>query len=354
MSGVNRIRVAVAGASGYMGAELLRLLLVHPHVTLTAVTSERLAGEPLGAVYPHLRGLSDVTFHELDPAWLADRCDVAFLALPHMESQKAVPVLRGKGRKVIDLSADYRLRAAADYTTWYKTPHLDAAGLAEAVYGLPELHRKAIEKASLVASPGCYPVGAILATAPLVKNGLARLDGIVIDGKSGVTGAGAQGRKVDPMYLYTEANENVQAYGLAGHRHIAEMEQELSTLAGEPVRVSFTPHLLPLNRGLFTTASVPLATSMRTSDLVTVYREFYAGEPFVRVLGEGERPTTRAVVGSNFCDLTVVADPRTGRATCVSAIDNLGKGGSANGVQNLNVLFGWHERTGLSAPPVYP
>jgi N-acetyl-gamma-glutamyl-phosphate reductase len=180
------------------------------------------------------------------------------------------------------------------------------------------------------------------------------VDGIVIDGKSGVTGAGAQGRSVDPMYLYTEANENVQAYAIGTHRHTAEMEQELSALAGETVRVTFTPHLVPLNRGLFTTASVPLATSMRTADLLEVYREFYAGEPFVRVLAEGERPTTRAVVGSNFCDVTVVADPRTGRATCVSAIDNLGKGGSANGVQNLNVLFGWQERTGLSAPPVYP
>jgi N-acetyl-gamma-glutamyl-phosphate reductase len=354
VAAVGTIRIAVAGASGYMGAELLRLLLVHPHVTLAGVTSERLAGEPLGKVYPHLRGLSDVTFHELDPEWLASVCDLAFLALPHMESQRVVPVLRARARKVIDLSADYRLRDAADYTIWYKTPHIDPAGLAEAVYGLPELHRKAIEKASLVASPGCYPVGAILAVAPLVKNGLARLDGIVIDGKSGVTGAGAQGRKVDPMYLYTEANENVQAYGIASHRHTAEMEQELAALAGETVRVSFTPHLIPLNRGLFTTASVPLATSMTTGDLVNVYRQFYAGEPFVRVLAEGERPTTRAVVGSNYCDLTVVADPRTGRATCVSAIDNLGKGGSANGVQNLNVLYGWHERTGLGAPPVYP
>ena len=354
MGGVSTIRVAVAGASGYMGAELLRLLLVHPHVSLVGVTSERLAGQPLAKVYPHLRGLADLTFHELDPEWFASVCDVAFLALPHMESQKAVPVLRARGRKVIDLSADYRLHDARDYATWYKTPHVDAAGLAEAVYGLPELHRKAIEKASLVASPGCYPAGAILATAPLVKNGLARLDGIVIDGKSGVSGAGAQGRNVDPMYLYTEANENVQAYAIAGHRHTAEMEQELSALAGETVRVSFTPHLVPLNRGLFTTASVPLTTSMRTAELLDVYREFYAGEPFVRVLGEGERPTTRAVVGSNFCDVTVVADPRTGRATCVSAIDNLGKGGSANGVQNLNVLFGWHERTGLAAPPVYP
>jgi N-acetyl-gamma-glutamyl-phosphate reductase len=156
------------------------------------------------------------------------------------------------------------------------------------------------------------------------------------------------------MYLFTEANENVQAYGLDGHRHTAEMEQELSALAGEPLRVAFTPHLVPLNRGLFTTASVPLATTASTADLLEVYREFYAGEPFVRVLAHGERPTTRGVLGSNYCDLTVVADPRTGRAVCVSAIDNLGKGGSANGIQNLNILFGWSERTGLEAPPVYP
>jgi N-acetyl-gamma-glutamyl-phosphate reductase len=338
-----------------MGAELLRLLTVHPKIQLTAVTSERLAGERLDKVYPHLRGLSSLVFQEVDAERLAEEVEIVFLALPHMESQRAVPILRRLGRKVVDLSADYRLRDASLYGTWYKAPHVDAAGLAEAVYGLPELHRKAIAQAGLVASPGCYAMGSILATAPLLKSGLGSREGIVIDGKSGVSGAGAQGRKVDPMYLYTEANENVQAYSIGGlHRHTAEMEQELSALAGGTVRVSFTPHLLPLTRGLFTTASVPLATSLHTADLVNVYREFYAGEPFVRVLGDGERPTTRAVAGSNFCDVTVVADARTGRAVCVSAIDNLGKGGSANGVQNLNILFGWHERTGLEAPPVYP
>ena len=348
------VRVAVAGASGYMGAELLRLLSVHPKVTLTGVTSDRLAGEPLGKAYPHLRGLTELRFHDLDAAWLTEVADVVFLALPHMESQKLMPVLRQRGRKAVDLSADYRLHDPNDYVTWYKAPHIDLPGLGEAVYGLPELHRKAIATAALIASPGCYPAGAILATAPLFRAGLARLDGIVIDGKSGVSGAGAQGRKIDPMYLYTEANENVQAYAIAGHRHTAEMEQELSALAGAPLRVSFTPHLLPLNRGLFTTASVPLASAASTARLLDVYREFYAGEPFVRVLDEGERPATRAVVGSNYCDLTVVADTRTGRAVCVSAIDNLGKGGSANGVQNLNVMMGWSERTGLEAPPVYP
>ena len=348
------VRVAVAGASGYMGAELLRLLTIHPKIQLAAVTSERLAGERLDKMYPHLRGLSSLVFQEVDAERLAEEAEVVFLALPHMESQRAVPILRRLGRKVVDLSADYRLRDASLYGTWYKAPHVDAAGLAEAVYGLPELHRKAIAAAGLIASPGCYPMGSILATAPLLKSGLGSREGIVIDGKSGVTGAGAQGRKADAMYLFTEANENVQAYGLATHRHTPEIEQELSALAGRPVVVSFTPHLVPLNRGLFTTASVPLTKPAATAELVGLYREFYAGEPFVRVLDEGQRPTTRSVVGSNYCDVTVVADPRTQRAVCVSALDNLGKGGSANGIQSLNIMMGWDERTGLDAPPVYP
>ena len=351
---MTRIRAVVAGASGYIGAELIRVLLRHPHVDLVGVTSERLAGERLDRSYPHLRGLTDLAFHGLDPEWMAEVAEVAFLALPHMESQRVVPVLRARGRRTIDLSADYRLHDAADYVTWYRAPHQNPAGLAEAVYGLPELHRKAIAGAGLVAVPGCYPAGAILATAPLLKAGLARADGIVIDGKSGVTGAGAQGRAIDPMYLYTEANENVQAYAIGSHRHTAEMEQELTALRGEPVRVSFTPHLLPLNRGLFTTASVPLARPASSDDLAALYREFYAGEPFVRVAEDGGRPATRAVLGSNFCDVAVVADPRTQRAICVSAIDNLGKGGSANGVQNLNTMMGWDERTGLESSPVYP
>jgi N-acetyl-gamma-glutamyl-phosphate reductase len=348
------IRVAVAGASGYIGAELIRLLLRHPRVELTAVTSERLAGERLDRAYAHLRGLTNLVLHELDADWLAGAADLTMLALPHLESQRVVPVLRRHGRRAIDLSADYRLHDAHDYVTWYKAPHVDPAGLAEAVYGMPELHRKAIGGAPLVAVPGCYPAGALLATAPLFKAGLARAEGIVVDGKSGVTGAGAQGRKIDPTYLYTEANENVQAYGLGFHRHTAEMEQEMSALLGETVRVSFTPHLLPLNRGLFTTVSVPLTRSISTAELVRCYREFYAGEPFVRVADEGCYPTTRHVVGSNFCDVTVIADPRTQRSTCVSALDNLGKGGSSNGVHNLNVMMGWDERTGLDAPPTYP
>jgi len=337
-----------------MGAELLRLLWTHPKVTVTAVTSERLAGERLDRVLPHLRGLSDLAFVALDAERLADEADVVFLALPHMESQAVVPVLRRRGRRVVDLSADYRLRDASLYQTWYKAGHVDAAGLAEVVYGCPELYRKGIAQAGLVASPGCYPMGAILAITPLLRSGLGRPDGIVINSLSGVTGAGAQGRKIDPVYLFTEANENLRAYGVATHRHTPEIEQELSVAAGQPVTVSFTPHLVPLNRGLQTTASVPLARGASTADLLAAYRECYAGEPFVRVLPEGEAPNTRHVVGSNFCDVTVVADPRTQRAVCLSALDNLGKGGSANGVHSLNIMMGWDERTGLGAPPVYP
>jgi N-acetyl-gamma-glutamyl-phosphate reductase len=197
-------------------------------------------------------------------------------------------------------------------------------------------------------------VGAVLATAPLLKYGFSGGEGIVVDGKSGVSGAGAQGRKAEPMYLYTEANENLQAYGVATHRHTPENEQELSGLVGYLVTVLFTPHLVPLNRGLFTTASVPLGKSATTAELLDCYREFYGGEPFVRVLPEGALPATRSVAGSNFCDVAVVADRRTGRAVCLSAIDNLGKGGAANGVQNLNLMCGWDERSGLEAPPVYP
>jgi N-acetyl-gamma-glutamyl-phosphate reductase len=338
-----------------MGAELLRLLTIHPKIQLAAVTSERLAGERLDKMYPHLRGLSSLVFQEVDAERLAEEAEIVLLALPHMESQRAVPILRRRGRKVVDLSADYRLRDASLYGTWYKAPHVDAAGLAEAVYGLPELHRKAIAGAGLIASPGCYPMGSILATAPLLKSGLGAREGIVIDGKSGVTGAGAQGRKIEPMYLYTEANENVQAYGLGGtHRHTPEIEQELSALAGGAVVVAFTPHLLPMNRGLFTTASVPLTRGASTADLVALYQEFYAGEPFVRLYAPGQAPDLRAVAHTNFCDIGVHYDAASGRAVVISAIDNLVKGAAGNAVQALNCMCGWDESSGLTFPGLHP
>jgi N-acetyl-gamma-glutamyl-phosphate reductase len=349
------VRVGVAGATGYIGAELLRLLRVHPKVRIaTVMASERSAGVPIGRLIPSLRAHLDHTVEMLDAERLAVRTDCVLLALPHGETHHVVSLLRRQGRRVIDLSADYRLRSAAEFETWYKTPHADPEGLAEAVYGLPELFRKEIAGARLVANPGCYPVGALLAVVPLVRAGLGRPDGIIIDAKSGVTGAGAQTQKLDPMYQYAEANENLLAYGVAKHRHTPEIEQGLSVVVGAPVRVTFTPHLVPMNRGLFTTAYVPLAREASTGECLAAFREAYAGEPFVRVLDEGDLPRTRAVLGSNCADVSVVVDGRNRRAVCLSVIDNLGKGGSAQAIQNLNLMYGWDERTGLEAPPVYP
>ena len=348
------LRVAVTGASGYMGAELLRLLSVHPEVRITAVTSERLAGERLDRLYPHLRGLNDLVFQEIHGERLAEQADLVFLALPHMESQRLMPTLRRLGRKAIDLSADYRLRDAALYTTWYKAPHEDAAGLAEAVYGLPELHRKQVAGASLVASPGCYPMGAVLATAPLLKSGRGSIEGIVIDGKSGVTGAGAQGRKADPMYLFTEANENVQAYGMATHRHTPEIEQELSRAAGREVVISFTPHLIPMDRGILSTIYAKAAKKTDTKAVLSALSSFYQGEPFVRILPEGVFPRTKSVRGTNVCEIGGVYDPRTGRIVILAAIDNLMKGASSQAVQNMNLMCGLNETAGILQSPLIP
>ena len=281
---------------------------------------------------------------ELDPSRLADQADVVFLALPHMESQRAVPILRGQGRKVIDLSADYRLRDAALYGTWYKADHIDAVGLAEAVYGLPELHRKAIATASLVANPGCYPMGAVLATAPLIKSGLGRGEGIVVDGKSGVTGAGAQGRKVEPMYLYTEANENVHAYGIGTHRHTPEIEQELAAL-GADVRVTFTAHLLPLDQGELVSCYVT-SSNGELRDARALYEDFYAGEPFVEL--SDTPPGVRDVRETNLCRIHATVEPATGRVLVFSATDNLWKGAAGQAVQDLNLMLGLDETDGLA------
>jgi N-acetyl-gamma-glutamyl-phosphate reductase len=349
------VNVAVAGATGYIGAELLRLLLVHPKVRLVSVmASERSAGVPVGQLIPSLRDRLSLTVEKVDAERLAAEAECVMLALPYGETHKVVSVLRRRGRRVIDLSSDYRLRNAAEFETWYKTVHSDPEGLAEAVYGLPELYRKEIAVSRLVANPGCYPVGALLAIVPLIKAGLGRAEGLIIDSKTGVTGAGSMSQKPDPMYLYSEQNENLTAYNVANHRHTAEIEQALAGLVGAPVAVTFTPHLAPMNRGIFTTAYLSLTRAASTADCLGVYRESYADEPFVRVLDEGILPRTRAVLGSNLCDLTVVVDERNQRAICLSAIDNLGKGGAANAVQNLNIMHGWDERTGLEAPPVYP
>jgi N-acetyl-gamma-glutamyl-phosphate reductase len=337
-------RVHVLGAAGFAGAQLAALVVAHPALELGMVTARADTGRRLVDVHPQYRVERRLEAYEPEAV---EAGDLAAVCYPHAEAAAVVADLVDRGARVVDVSADHRLRDPGAYPEWYGFAHPRPDLLAEAVYGLPERYRERIQQARLVANPGCYPEAALLGLLPLS----AEIEDVVIDAKSGVSGAG---RTPTEAVHYSSVAQSVVAYKVFAHRHTPEIEQELGALAGSPLRVAFTPHLVPLNRGLFTTASVPLTSAATTARLLDVYREFYAGEPFVRVLDEGERPTTRSVVGSNYCDVTVVADPRTNRAVCVSAIDNLGKGGAANGVQNLNIMFNWPERAGLEAPPVYP
>ena len=344
-------RVAIVGASGYTGAELVRLLTAHPGVTVTAVTSERAAGQPVEALFPSLAGHAPQILQPLDPGAVAAAAEIIFLALPHQTAMAAaVPILEA-GRRIVDLSADFRFRDARVYEAWYRTRHLAPALCSEAVYGLPEFHREALKTARLAAVPGCYPTGALLGLVPLMREGLIDPEQIVINAASGVSGAG---RKVEVEYVFGEVNENFKAYGVAGHRHTPEIEQELSRVAGREVRVTFTPHLAPMTRGVLSTCTVRLMRPVGTADLLALYRDAYKGEPFIRLLPEGRFPETKAVWGSNYCDLAAKVDPRTGRAIIVSAIDNLMKGASGQALQCMNLMLGFEETTGLRTPALWP
>jgi N-acetyl-gamma-glutamyl-phosphate reductase len=343
-------KVAVIGASGYTGVELLRLLAGHPAVTVTCVTSRQQAGQPLGEAFPSLAGIFDLTFEAVEPAALSGRADLVFLAVPHQAAMGMVPQLLAAGCRVVDLSADYRLHDAAVYAEWYE-PHQTPELLAEAVYGLPELYRERVRGARLVANPGCYPTSAALALAPLLRHRLIDPATIIVDSKSGTSGAGRTA-KVDT--LYCEVNEGFKAYGLPRHRHTPEIEQTLSEVAGRPVTISFTPHLVPANRGILSTCYASLAGAASTAELVALYRQEYAGETFVRVLAEGRLPNISQVRGSNFCDLGLTVDPRTRRVVAVAAIDNLVKGAAGQALQNMNLMLGLDEGTGLRGAPVFP
>ena len=345
------LKAAIVGASGYTGVELLRILHSHPEVAVTCVTSEQSAGKPISDVFPTLRGRCDIVLENLEPVGIAEKVDIVFTALPHKAAMEVVPTFLKMEKNVVDLSADYRLRDAAVYEQWYDK-HLNPEFLQEAVYGLPELRRAQIAEASLVANPGCYPTSVILGLAPLLKNKVIDPKSIIVDAKSGVSGAG-RGAKVDG--LYCEVNEGFRAYGVGGvHRHIPEIEQELSLLAGSPLAISFTPHLVPMDRGILSTIySAPLG-KVTAADLVTLYDAFYDGEPFVRVLPEGTFPSTAHVRGSNFCDIGIAVDQRTGRVIVVSAIDNLVKGASGQAVQNMNLMCGLPETLGLDFLGIFP
>lgn len=351
MGSDKKITAAIIGSSGYTGGELFRLLLNHSRVTVTAVTSERSAGKPLSDIFPQLLGLTDLVCEALDPEAIAKKADLLFLALPHVTAQEAGHRFHALGRKVVDLSADYRLSDAAVYEKWYEHCHQYPDLLKQAVYGLPELHRNAIRSASLVANPGCYPTSAILGLAPLLRGKMIDPDTIVIDSKSGVSGAG---RSPGLPYHFPEANEAFMAYKIGTHRHTPEIEQELTLLAGKTVTVSFTPHLAPMNRGILTTLYGRLSAPSDTRKVHEAFREFYRDEPFVRVLPPGQLPNTRHVRGSNFCDIGVHADPRTNRAVVVTAIDNLVKGASGQAIQNMNLMLGFAETEGLKLAGMFP
>ncbi|MEK6533772.1 MAG: N-acetyl-gamma-glutamyl-phosphate reductase [Nitrospirota bacterium] len=347
-----KFRIAIAGASGYAGAELVRLAAAHPYFDIAAVTSEKSAGQSVASVFPSLTGVVQHTFEALAPEALAERADALFLALPHTKSQEPVALCMKAGKLVVDLSADYRLKNVAAYEQWYQTPHAHPALLQEAVYGLPELHRSAIAKAKLVASPGCYPTAAILQLAPLFAKGLVQLDSIVIDAKSGVSGAG---RSPALPYHFPEAHESLEPYKIGKHRHIPEIEQELSGVMGTPdaVTIAFTPHLVPMNRGILSTAYCKLKTEIKLPELRALYREFYKGERFIR-LYEDIVPNPRYTKGSNFCDIGVYADQRAGWVVTVAAVDNLVKGAAGQAIQAMNLMMGIPEETGLTAPGSYP
>ena len=343
------IKAAVLGATGYAGIELVRILTNHPEAEIALLGSKSFAGQSISEEYPNLRGILEKECEETDIDKVAE-CDVAFTALPHGASKDVIPAIIERGVKVIDLSGDFRYDDIAVYEKWYGQKHSSPELLAESVYGLPELYRDKIKTARLIGNPGCYTTCSILGAYPLLKSGAGCAENIIIDAKSGVTGAG---RGLSQQVHFCECTENMKAYKVACHRHTSEIEQELSHAAGKEVLVSFTPHLIPVKRGILSTIYINLNKKYTTQELVEIYKEFYRDEPFIRVKEDGMLPETKHVAGSNYVDIGVVADERLQRAVVVSALDNIGKGAAGQAVQNMNVLFGLDEGTALNSAGFY-
>ena len=345
-----RIKVAVIGASGYTGLELMRLLARHPGVTLVALTSREYQGRPVREIFPALSRIIDLPFISPESEDVIKTAQVVFTAVPHQTAMALVPGLLKAGCRVVDLSADFRFRDRAVYEEWYQ-PHTAPELLGEAVYGLPEIHGDELPPARLVANPGCYPTSVILGLAPLVKHRLIHPDSVIADCKSGVSGAG---RQVALATQYCEVNDGFRAYKVAAHRHAPEMEQELSLLAGGPVPVTFTPHLAPMSRGILGTLYAGLVKPLTETELLDLYRDFYRGQPFVRLHPPGSLPNTLDVRGSNYCDLGLKVDGTRGRVIIISAIDNLTRGASGQAVHNFNLMTGLPATLGLDLVPLSP
>ena len=349
MRAMKLIKTAIVGASGYSGMELLRLLLGHPGVELVAVTSRQEAGKALAEVFPRFRKApgAELSFIEPDPdAIAATGAQAAFLALPHGVAAEIAHALLERGLRVIDLSADFRLREAAVYEEFYGHTHPAPDLLAEAVYGLPEIRAEEIKSARLIASPGCYPTSVLLPLLPLLRENLIDTTTIVANSMSGVSGAG---RKADVSLLFCECNESARAYGVPKHRHLSEIEQELSLAAGETVTISFIPHLIPVNAGIVTTTTAKFRKGIAPEALGVALEKAYKGKPFVRLLGRGACADTKQVTRTNFVDIGWQHDPRTGRVILMSAEDNLGKGAGGQAIQSFNLMFGLGETAGLQS-----
>lgn len=343
------LRVAVLGATGYAGVELLRILIRHPRVRLTIITSQQYAGKRVSEIYPSLAGQCDLVLEEIRIDKIASQAEIAFAALPHETSMEVVAGLVQQGKRVIDLSADFRLHDPETYLHWYrahKAPHL----LRDAVYGLTEIHRREIGKARLVANPGCYPTGAVLGLAPLFAEKIVQ-GTVLIDAKSGVTGAG---RSSAVELSFSEVNENFKAYNVGVHRHTPEIEQELSQIAKKPVTVCFAPHLAPMSRGILSTIYVELKKTLDDEKLSQLYKGFYRADPFIRILPAGSFPQTKEVRGSNDCAIGFRYDSRVKRLVVITAIDNLVKGAAGQAVQNMNLMYGWPEAEGLTGTALIP
>ena len=349
------VRVGIIGASGYAGAELVRYLLMHPGVEITYLASATYEGKPLSDAYPSLLGQDLPLCEKWDIESAADKADFFFQAQGNGNGMKVAPELMEYGKKLIDVPADFRLKDMAVYKQFYGIEHTAPELAAEAVYGIPEINADTIADARIVANAGCYATSSIIALAPLAKAKNVCLSSIIVDSKSGVSGAGRS--KLSVAGMFCEVNEGFKAYAVSAHRHTPEIEQELTNLAGEKVILNFTPHLVPMNRGILTTAYASAAQGKSipsASELIALYRDFYAGKTFVAILDEGQQPCTKSVSGSNFVHIGIICDERTNRVIITCAIDNMGKGAAGQAVQNMNVMLGLDETTGLMTPAVYP